>query len=149
MRRFIAAAIIVFLLTAGVAGCGTLLLAILATKQTTVRLVNNGQFTVEATLHYGNDKDASTNTLVTQGTQLQYTLQPGATPVEVSRNCAALQAVIVDNAQLDTTSNSGPQTSSNVVREVADFDCGDTIVFTFDHAALGFGFHVTTTVEHN
>jgi hypothetical protein len=126
-------------------GCG-LLGNLLGPKRTTVRLVNDGGFNVEATIYISDNQNVPEALLTELGTELSYTIPPGET-VSFSRDCDQLQAIVVDNADLEVIGQMGPQASSDVLRDGSDFFCGDTIVFTFDHSVLLVDFNVTASVQ--
>jgi hypothetical protein len=113
-----------------------------------VELRNDGEFPVDLTLYYGDQQDAPRDILTTVGTELQYSVQPGET-VTFSRDCADLQAIVIDDADLRVIGQVGPETDSNVLRDGDDFGCGDVIEFTFDHSGVLVDFNVQTSVREN
>ncbi len=130
-------AVLAGLFLGSVAGCGNLL-----PDQTTVLLVNtndpgdvNENFNVEVTLYYADDQLILEDVLTTLGQQRTFTLAPG-TSQTFSVDCENLQAIIIDQAELRVLGDIGPTQSSGVLRDGDDFQCGDTLVFTFSGQAL-------------
>lgn len=112
---------------------------------TTVRLVNNADFDVQTTLYYSSEQLVPEDVLITAGTELSYTLSPGET-ASFSRDCDDLQAVIVDDADLQVIGGGGPEARSDVQRDGTNYNCGDIITFTFDHSAVVIDFDVAVSV---
>lgn len=133
------------LLMATAPGCG-LIQSILSATRTNVRLVNNADFPVDVEIFTSDDEDVVEPVLATLGTKLEFTLAAGET-MSFSKPCADLHAIVVENAKLHVLGDTGPETHSNIIRSTTDFNCGDTIVFTFDHSAIITDFNVTTTIE--
>lgn len=122
--------------------------ALIPQPETTVRLVNNGNFDVRVTVVYDNEQDAPRDALTEFGTALQFTLAPGES-TSFSRDCDAIQAVTLDNAELRIIGGIGPSFDSDVLRDGSDFGCGDTITFTFDHSDILIDFDADTAVTSN
>lgn len=97
---------------------------------TTVDLVNNTAFPVEVTLYYGSDQNVLAAVLPVSGTEVVETV-PGNSRVRLSRNCDDLQAIVIDNADLQIVGGIGPSQDTRVYRDGSDFGCGDTLTFTF------------------
>ena len=125
-------------------GC-QFLVGLVTPSTTTVRLVNDGDFDVEATVYIDDDQNVLEDLIDDVGTQLTFTIPPGETR-EFTRDCNAIQAVMIDNAELRVIGAIGPETSSEVQRDGDDFNCGDIVTFTFDHSALLTDFRVNTSV---
>lgn len=130
------------------AGCGAadLLVGLLQPHKVTVSLVNNGDFAVQVKLFIADNQDLPEALLTDIGTELDYTINAGAS-ASFSRNCDDLQALVIDDAELMVIGGSGPTASSDVLRDGSDFGCGDTIVFTFDHSNLILDFDVSANVR--
>jgi hypothetical protein len=126
-------------------GCDSLSLPIL-TDQVRVVLVNDGDYDVNVVLYYDNEQGISESNLRDHGTRLEYTVADGDS-VSFLRNCADLQAIMIDEARLQVLGDLGPQTSTDVLRDGDDFDCRETITFTFDHSGLLLDFGVTVDVS--
>lgn len=126
-------------------GCG-FLIDLAWPRQTTVRLVNHSDFDVDVVLFYGDDQNAPQDVLTSIGTRMEFSLPPGAS-TRFSRDCDRLQAVVVDDARLRVVNQSGPDARSRVLRDGSDFDCRDTIIFTFDHSDAVIDFDVSVAVE--
>lgn len=139
MNRMITSALI-GCLALSVAGCP------LTPTQTTIELVNAGSFPVEVTLYISDTQEIPEVLLTTLGTEIQRTV-PASQTVTIAYECDELQAVIVDDADLQLLGEIGPQTSSDdVLRDGTDFGCGDTIRFSFSHPLLPTRLDLTTTV---
>ena len=102
---------------------------------TTVRLINNSDFAVEAIVLYHEDQLIPEFLLEEVGSELQYTIPAGET-VSFSRDCDDLQAIRVAG-DLQVLLGLGPSKTSNVYRDGTDFGCNDTITFTFTSDSLG------------
>jgi hypothetical protein len=126
-------------------GCG-FLIGLVDPPLTTVRLDNNADFNVDVVLYYDNEQDAPRDVLTEVGTRMEFTLTPGQS-VSFDRDCDELQAVVIDNAELVVIGQIGPEAGSEVQRDGSDFNCRDTVVFTFDHSALLLDFAVSVSVE--
>ena len=130
------------------AGCGTLssLLSLLGPRTTTVRFVNNSDFAVEGRIIIG-DQQLTTEELLEQlGTEIDFNVAAGET-MSLSRDCDDIQALLLDDANLQVIGGAGPDARSSVLRDGTDFDCGDRITFTFDHGPLITDFDVNTAVD--
>ena len=113
----------------------------------TVQLVNNSDHTVTVTIFIADQQDIPEFGLTSLGDRIERTVQAGATD-SFTRDCDDLQAIIVDNADLEVPGGLlKPDTSSQVLRDGTDFSCGDSITFTFDHSALLVDFDVTVLVS--
>ncbi len=132
------------LLAAG-AGCEWVLSQLIA-NQTSVRLVNHSDFPVSVTLYTDEEQNIPEDLLTEVGTRMQYTLAPGQVEV-FSDDCDSLQAIVIDDADLEVVGSIGPSDHSSVLRDGSDFGCGDTITFTFDHSALLVDFSVAVAIE--
>lgn len=128
-----------------VAGCDALF-SLFQPNTVRVLLVNNGDFDVEVDLYISDEQDVPEAVLTSLGTQLEYTVAPGAS-ASFSRDCNDLQAIIVDDADLRIVGGIGPETDTGVFRDGDDFNCGDTIIFTFDHSGILIDFDVSFTVQ--
>jgi hypothetical protein len=126
-------------------GCGGLL-GILLSQNTTVELVNNGDFDVDVRLYYDDTQEIPELLLVETGTRVETTVAPGQT-YRFSKPCDEIQAIIIDNADLRVIGGIGPNTHTGVLRDGSDFSCGSTIRFTFNHSAAILDFDVTTSVS--
>jgi hypothetical protein len=121
------------------------LLGFLPPNQTTVRLVNNGDFEVQVELYVGDQQEVPRDVLTQTGTKLEYTVAAGGA-ASFSRDCDNLQAIVIDNAKLMVIGPAGPNADMDVLRDGSDFNCGDTIVFTFDHGPLFVDFNIAVSV---
>lgn len=132
----------------GLCGCGSLSLFFPPLNQTSVLLVNNSDYTVDVRLFYSDEQDIP-EVLLTRGsigTELTFTIPAGQSATFV-RNCEDLQAIIIDQADLNITLGLGPEADTPVLRDGSDFRCGSMIVFTFDHSSHVLDFDITTTVQ--
>lgn len=125
-------------------GCGSLLDA-LNPPRTTVRLVNNADFEVRAVVVWSDNQNIPRDLLTSTGTRMEFTLAPREA-TSFTRECDSLQALIVNDAELRVIGQIGPHASSDVLRDGSEFDCRDTIEFTFDHSAAVVDFEVSVGV---
>ena len=126
-------------------GCDLALNFLGQSNSVTVRLVNNSDFSVDVDLFISSEQDIPRDVLTTLGDKLEFTLAPGES-TSLMRECEDLQAVVIDDADLRVTGSLGPDADTNVLRDGSDFDCGDTIVFTFDHSSAITDFHINVEV---
>lgn len=125
-----------------VAGCDTI-----APSSVTVELANTGNFAVDAKLFVAQDQEIPEFLLTTIGEELSYTVPAGET-VTFVRDCADVQAIIVDNAELLVLGGVvGQSTDSDILRDGTDYGCGDRIRFTFSHSVLGTAFRVSPSIR--
>jgi hypothetical protein len=115
-------------------GCDSLT-NLLNPTQVTVRLVNNTDFTVTVQLRLSGDQNVLESLLTTLGEESSVTLTAGQSSTIV-RSCDDLQAIMVERADVNYIIGIGPNQQSDVYRDGTDFDCGDTIVFTFTQPNL-------------
>lgn len=127
-------------------GCETFL-NFLTPPITTVRLVNDCDFAVRATVVYADEQNMPRAVLEEVGTHLEFMLEPGEV-ASFNRSCNALQIVAIEDADLLVIGGSGPSTSSETLRDGSDFRCRSIITFTFDHSAIVSDFAVTATVAN-
>lgn len=126
-------------------GCGALL-NFAFPDTTTVRVVNNAAFDVEYDLYYGDDENTLEAFLVEFGEHVHTTLAPGESTV-IAEDCSNLKAVIIDDADLRIIGGIGPEDDTRVYREGDDFDCRETITFTFNSDSLGLSFEIDTDIN--
>lgn len=126
------------------AGCNLLGLVV-PKPETTVRLVNNGNFDVRVTVVFDDEQDVPREALTEFGNALQFTLAPGES-TSFSRDCDEIQAITLDNAELRIIGGIGPNFDSEVFRDGDDFNCGDVIQFTFDHSDILVDFDADVAV---
>lgn len=127
------------------AGCA-FLDDLLGLNLTRVRLVNNGDFDVQAVLYFDDDQEIPRELLTEIGTRMEFTLAPSES-ASITRDCDALQAIVIDNAELMVIGQVGPEADTDVLRDGSDFGCGDTIILTFDHGPLLTDFDISVAVE--
>ncbi len=132
-------------LSAGLPGCG-FLLDFFGPTTTSVRLVNNADFDVQVVLYYDEQQEIPRELLTELGTRMDFTIPPGEV-ASFSRDCDALQAIVIDDADLVVIGSIGPEANTDVLRDGSDFDCGNTITFTFDHGPLIADFDIAIAVE--
>jgi hypothetical protein len=118
------------------AGLAILLVGGCAVPPTTVvNLGNETSFPVDVRLFYDDDQSLPENLIELDGTELTVTIQPGQTHA-FSRDCEALQAIFIKDADMRIAPGISPEASTRVYREPGDFGCGDTLTFTFTQNAL-------------
>lgn len=135
------------LATAVLGGCG-FAFDLLGPQTVSVRLINNGDFSVRAELFIGDDQEAARDVLTEFGTRMEFTIAPGEV-TSFSRDCEDLQAIVIEDADLVIVGEIGPEADTDVLRDGSDFHCGSIIEFTFDHSDAIVDFDVTTTVRDN
>jgi len=143
MKRFGVCALTLALLS--VAGCDGLLDP-LGPDIVTVKVVNDGDFAIVVEIYYASEQLIPEALLTSAGTQVVLTVQPGQTET-FTRACDDLQAIIVNDADLQVLGGAGPETRGSVLRDGTNFNCRDTITFTFDHSFLLIDFAMTETVQ--
>lgn len=104
-----------------------------------VQLVNTSpDFPVDVTLFFHPDDDVLEGVLTSgelDSEQVDTTVPPAQTVSLAPQSCDDLQAVIIENADLQLFGSIGPSDDTPVFRgDGEDFNCGDTLVFTFSHA---------------
>lgn len=102
----------------------------LGNSKTTVDLVNSTSFPIEVTIYYGDNQDVLGAALPLTGTQVVETV-PANSSVTFARDCDALQAIVIDRADLQIVGSIGPGQDTRVYRDGSDFGCGDRLTFTF------------------
>lgn len=129
-------------------GCGTFstLVSLLGPRETTVRFVNNADFTVEGRIIIDDDQETTEALIKEFGTEISFSVAAGES-MSLSRDCDNLQALLLDDANLQVIGSAGPDARSSVLRDGSDFNCGDRITFTFDHSAIITDFDVSSTVD--
>lgn len=129
-------------------GCDALsgLIRIVQPSIVTVELVNDSDFAVEGELFYDDEDDTIREVLEETGTRRQFVIAAGGVSRFTAR-CDDLRAIVVANADLQIIGGVGPEASSDVLRNGDDFDCGDTIIFRFDHSDAILDFDVAESVE--
>jgi len=127
---------------AATAGCGVLDLLLPST--TTVRLVNNGNFTVEGELFHGDEQFTIKELLKETGEELNFSIPSGETQT-IIRDCDEIQAIFIDDARLQALLLT-PDDDTELLQDGTDFDCGDTITYTFTHSAILTDFEISTAV---
>ena len=119
---------------------------IIGANTVTVRLINQGDFDVDVTLYYYDHQEVEEELLVLLGDEVEYTIGDGNTRT-FTQSCDDLQAIMIEDADLQIIGGIGPEANTDVLRDGDDFGCGDTIVFTFDHSDLIFDFEIDVDVE--
>lgn len=133
------------LLAAGFSvGCGNLS-GLFGPKTTTIELINEGTFPVEAHVFHGSDQNAEESVLREFGEETTLTINAGQTQ-SITRDCDDIQAIVMD-ADLSIIGEIGPQADTDVLRDGDNFNCGDIISFRFTHSALIVDFKITTAVR--
>ncbi len=120
--------------TTTILGSGCPVGAFLPESETRVRLVNEADFEVEVQLFYSDDQNALQGLIQEFGTERNESLGVGDT-ASFSRDCDDLQAIFINDADLNIIGSIGPEASTDVFRDGSDFNCGDTLTFTFTQNA--------------
>ncbi|MBN1510642.1 MAG: hypothetical protein JXB13_01380, partial [Phycisphaerae bacterium] len=92
---------------AGAAGCGAVQKIISSGSQTTIRLVNAAEYPVDVELYYGDTQETLEAVLRETGTQVTRQLAPGEAAT-ISRKCDVLQAVMIEEADMNVAVGLGP-----------------------------------------
>jgi hypothetical protein len=127
------------------AGCGAAetVVEALANDGITVILQNASEdYEVQVELYYDDFQEVPESALTNLGRRRDYTIGPGDS-VTFTEECEDLQAIIIDDADLVIIGNIGPDTNTEVLRDGTNFNCNDTLTFTFDHSELIVDFDVT------
>ncbi len=127
------------------AGCDALVL-FLPPSTVTVLLVNDGLFPVNVDLFYSDVQEIPEFLLTEVGTEVNLTVGAGQSRT-ITRDCDQLQALIIDNADLEVLGSIGPEANTNVLRDGDEFGCGAVITFRFTHSEAIVDFDITTSIR--
>lgn len=136
----------IFLLAASfsvLSGC-SFVLGLLPTAQVTVEFVNNTDFPVTVQAFYNEDDDALEVVLEEFGTEVNQEIPAGETR-SFSQNCADLGAIYIERAELNVIGSIGPEAGTDVQRQEQDFECGETLRFTFSGTVLDLNISVSSS----
>ena len=146
-RRFRPAlTVLLMTLVLSTAGCGALFDLLTPTTVRVVLVNESTDFGVEGTLYYDDEDDIPELLLTELGEEMSFTLAAGQTQSFI-RSCDDLQAIIIDDADLQVIGSVGPEDSSEVQRIDDDYACGDDLVFRFSHTGAIVDFRVTFSAE--
>jgi hypothetical protein len=104
--------------------------------------VNSGNSTVEVVLYVGSSQYTAKDLLRLFGDEIQRTLLANETTT-ISLDCDDLQAVFIDNAEVNRIGGLGPAAESDLLLDGTDFGCGDTIRFTITYTVLNLDIDVS------
>ena len=107
----------------------------IGTQLTSVEFVNNSTLSVDVQYFYGDDQLAAKATLRLVGEEGNLTVPAGATRT-LSLPCDELQAVYIEEASLGLPGGLGPELDTDVLRDGTDFNCGDTVRYTFSGSLI-------------
>ena len=141
MKQRIGFVLIASLLVA-TAGCDALLGFVLPSTLVVSFVNQSPLFNVDVTLLHHDDDDVLEAILKQIGTEEEFTIGPGQMTTFL-RDCDELQAIMIDDADLRIVGSVGPETDTDVLRMGEDFECGDTLVFTFTHSDAILDFDVS------
>ena len=127
------------------AGCDAITL-IMSPTTVTVALVNESDYDVEVDILISDTQELTESLLEAFGDELHYTVPAGQT-MTLSENCDDLQAIMIEDADLQVLGGLGPDADTDILRDGDDFGCGSTITFTFSHSQAIFDFDITTAVQ--
>lgn len=116
---------------ASMAGCDALF-GVLTPNRTGVVLDNRGDYPVDVVLYYGDAQETPKDAVRLFGHKREFHLEAGGKG-SFSLPCDELQVVFIDEADLRIVGSIGPESDTSVLRDGSDFNCGNTITFTFDH----------------
>lgn len=118
-------------------GCG-----LLSPSSVTVNLINNGDFAVEVQIFVHSDQNVLETLIDDVGEELNFSVPAGST-VSFTRDCDDLQAIIIEDADLQILGGLiTPDANTEVLRDGSDFGCGDTLTFTFTHPDLALSLNI-------
>lgn len=140
-------------ITLGIAGCDALLAILnqVTPQPTTVNVVfeNTSEFAVGVDFYNSPEQDLPrellTNPDLADTNETSFTVGANDS-VQFALDCDNAQAMIVDDADLLVVAGVGPEADSDILRENTDFECGDTITFTFVSESLT-ELRITVSVE--
>lgn len=121
-------------------GCADLL----QPSQTTIELVNDGSFPVAVTIYISGTQEIPRDLLTTLGEKIERTV-PADRTVTITRGCDDLQAIVIDDADLQLIGEIGPEADTDIFRDGTHFGCGSTIRFTFTHPLVPISLNIETT----
>ena len=128
MKRMIHAAAASVLFLVIVIGCDALR-SLIVPSTVTVRFVNRAGASVDVSMRYSDIEDITKSLLEVVGTQRESTIaafdEGDLGPFE----CEEFRAVMIDDADLNVLGD--VDGSTGAFRDGEDFNCGDTLVFTF------------------
>ena len=139
MRKNMTATVLLTILV-NVAGCD-LILDRLWNSGVHVRLLNNSDYPVKVTLYYSDQTDLPRDVLTTLGTKVEYTI-PAQDSADLSKPCGELRSLVIDKAELLVVGSVGPEAEMEVLRRGTDFECLETLTFTFDHGPTIVDFNI-------
>ena len=146
MKRFAFVLLVSTAVLLPAAGCESLI-SLLQPNTVTVRLVNTStSFQVDVELYYSNDQNVLEALLTTLGEERELSI-PAGQSTTFSVDCDDLQAIMIEQAELVIISGIGPEESTGVYRDGTDFNCGDTLVFTFTHPVLPTDLDISFAVQ--
>jgi len=133
--------IVTFALTCtalSLSGCDALLAILdqLNPQPTTISVVfdNTSEFAVGVGFYNSPEQDLPrellTNPDLADTNETTFTVGANDS-VQFALDCENAQAMSVDDADLLVVAGAGPEADSDILRENTDFECGDTITFTF------------------
>ncbi len=133
-------------LASATTGCQSVADVVLPTTVTVTLTNTSNEFNVEVNLFYSNEQDMPDFLLREVGENVAQTIPPGES-VTIQPNCEDLQAIMIDDANLIVVGGTGPDGNTDVLRDGENFNCGDTIQFTFTHTDAVVDFEVITAVQ--
>jgi hypothetical protein len=114
-------------------GCDALL-GLFSASTITITLVNQGDFIVDGTFLTSDTQEIPELLLTQTGDATDFVLQPGQSMTFI-RSCDDVQALMIEDADLQVLGGIGPEAQTGVFRDGDDFGCGDRITLTFSHPA--------------
>lgn len=104
-------------------------------QQTSVQFINNSTLGVDVRFFYGDEQLATKTTLELAGEEQNISVPAGGTRT-ISVACDQLQAIFIEEASLSLPGGLGPELDTDVLRDGDDFNCGDTITYTFSGSLI-------------
>lgn len=136
----------------GQMGCDTaiadLIRNLLSPQNTSIVLVNNSDFAVEGRILIDDEQNTTEEIIEEIGTEISFSVAAGEM-MTITRDCDLLQAMLLDDANLQVIGGAGPDARTEVLRDGSDFNCGDQIILTFDHSEVIVDFDVSVSIVSN
>ncbi len=104
-------------------------------QQTSVQFINNSTLGVDVQFFYGDEQLATKTTLQLAGEEQNLNVPAGGTR-SLSFPCDSLQAIYIEEAALTLPGELGPERDTEILRDGDDFNCGDTITYTFSGSLI-------------
>lgn len=115
-------------------GCDGLggLVGVFQPTRVSVQMVNSTTFDVDVTLRVSSSDDLDNKDFLDElGQELTFTIGAGQSTT-FARDCDDLGSIRVEDADLLLIGSIGPDEETQPINQGTEFDCGDTIRYTFE-----------------